>query len=176
MEQHFCIVTEFITGEGNKMSDKPGLHHASTRQQSRRANHGCLPGKYDIMFSSGHKETVVKKQKFAKHIIEITPNRLCLFISVGGLHHIIRGVREHSQPGMQAYPTRQARRVNHECFPPPLKIVDPCPSLLYFLFLHFYAKNAKENCVLLSEIYELPFLCSLFSDAYFLELEGIFAD
>ena len=54
---------------------------------------------------------------------------------MGGLHHIIHGVRERCQPGMQACLDRQARRANHECFPPSLKIGDPCPSLFYaFIF------------------------------------------
>ena len=34
-----------------------------------------------------------------------------------GLHHIIRGVREHSQQVLHASTRQQARRVNHGCFP-----------------------------------------------------------
>ena len=38
-------------------------------------------------------------------------------LSLQGLHHLISGVREHSPPKMQASHDKQARRVNHRCFP-----------------------------------------------------------
>ena len=43
--------------------------------------------------------------------------RTFMIINLQGLHHLIRGVRERSSPRMQAYHDKQARRVNHRCFP-----------------------------------------------------------
>ena len=61
-------------------------------------------------------------------------------ISVGGLHPLICGVREHSQPKMHASFARQDRRANHKCFPSlliPLGPMSP-PNLLYLLGLYYF--------------------------------------
>ena len=89
--------------------------------------------------------SVFERRLIVKHIDEFTPNRLFLIISEGGLHHIIRGVREHRQPGMQAYLDRQARTANHECFPTPAGNWGPLPQPFLSLFICIVMFSSVKN-------------------------------
>ena len=60
-------------------------------------------------------------------------------IFVQGLHHIIYGVREHSQARMQAYLDRLARRANHKCFPSTVKEINYVPRS--------YTIRVKRGCI-----------------------------
>ena len=69
-----------------------------------------------------------------KHnVLNFCSAKAVIFASVGGLHHIIRGVREHHSARMHAYLTQLARRANHECFPAPLATGESVPRLLFLV-------------------------------------------
>ena len=73
-----------------------------------------------------------------------------------GLHYLMCGVREHSQPRMQAYQRRQARRANHTCFPRHLRstfFLFICFDSPYMLAEEILANTHDKNGVLCFKLY-----------------------
>ena len=158
-EQHFCIVTEFITREWNKMSYKPGYTMQVLANCPGEPIYRCLPGKYDIKFLPVSKNFSEEKQNIYKTHIIFTPSRffylsaweVCTTSFVGYANAADQGCK-HTLTDRPGGPTTNV-------FQPPLKNGDPCPTFFYLFLLHFcaFTKDAYENWVLLGELRAIIF-------------------